>query len=214
MIPLHKLARPQVLTDNAAAWTAVVVNKLAAGQKPTKTEKSRYNHPDVKAQLVAETSGKCAYCESKIRHVAPGDIEHAVPKSAEPSKWFDWDNLTLGCSECNRRKGTKAGPFVDPYSDDPAHHLIFLGSMVLPFNGSAKGINTEGELELNRADLFERRTERLRGLHKQLSLIPLVADPNAREVLKRDFLKELAADREYTAMARALAVTYQAKGIL
>lgn len=214
MISLNKLAKPQVLKDNAAAWTTTVLAKLASGQKLSKAEKTRYNHADVKAQLVAETHGKCAYCESKIRHISPGDIEHALPKSGEPSKWFEWDNLTLACTECNRRKGTKVGPFIDPYADDPADHLDFHGPFVWTKSGSVKGIFTEGELELNRLDLFERRTARLKGLLKQIDVISLVGDPGAREVLKRDFLKELAGDREYAAMARSLAAKLQQSGTL
>src|SRR4051794_19317694 len=104
MIKLKKGKQPQVLADNAADWTKIVVDKLVAGVKPTKTEKGRYNHPEVKTALVAETQGKCAYCESKIRHVSYGDIEHVVPKSDDPNKWFDWLNLTLACDVCNTNK--------------------------------------------------------------------------------------------------------------
>lgn len=214
MISLTKLAKPKILADNALAWTAIVLAKTAANQKLTKAEKTRYNHADVKAQLVAETHGKCAYCESKIRHISPGDIEHALPKSVEPSKWFEWDNLTLACSECNRRKGTKVGPFIDPYSDNPADHLDFHGPFAWTSRGSVKGMYTEGQLELNRLDLFERRTSRLKGLLKQIDVISLVKDPSTRDVLKRDFLKELTADREYAAMARSLAAKLRQEGIL
>ena len=65
MITLEKGEEPEVLTRNALHWTNVVMNKLNAGETPTKTEKGRYNHVDVKQALIAETHGKCAYCESK-----------------------------------------------------------------------------------------------------------------------------------------------------
>ena len=30
---------------------------------------------------IDETHGKCAYCESKIKHIDYGDIEHILPKN-------------------------------------------------------------------------------------------------------------------------------------
>ena len=35
----------------------------------------------IKEQILKETHGKCVYCESKISHVCPGDIEHILPKN-------------------------------------------------------------------------------------------------------------------------------------
>ena len=65
-----------------------------------KTKQNRYSRPEIKAELIAETKGKCAYCESKITHIYPGDIEHIIPKSIFPRLTFTWANLTLGCYWC------------------------------------------------------------------------------------------------------------------
>ena len=81
MIKLSKTEEPQILLDNGPNWTKVIVDKIAVGETPTDTEKTRYRHPDIKAALVAETNGKCAYCESKVLHIHHGDVEHIYPKS-------------------------------------------------------------------------------------------------------------------------------------
>lgn len=72
--------------------------------KPSETIAHRYNNKAIKDTLEKETFGKCAYCESKIRHVEFGDIEHILPKckDARPDLYVEWSNLTLACEVCNR----------------------------------------------------------------------------------------------------------------
>jgi hypothetical protein len=86
-----------------------------------------------KPALVAAQHEKCAFCEAKIRHTQPGDVEHFRPQAAtRQSKdaplrkpgyyWlaYEWTNLLLACAECNRRgKGN-----LFPLRDDArrAHH--------------------------------------------------------------------------------------------
>ncbi len=65
---------------------------------------------------------KCAYCESRMAHVMPREIEHFRPKSevenpTQPALrpgyyWLggDWGNLLVACVDCNRaRKHTVPG---------------------------------------------------------------------------------------------------------
>ncbi len=56
MIKLEKGEEPAVLARNWADWTTVVVEKIAAGEKPANAERRRYNHVEIKQALVAETS--------------------------------------------------------------------------------------------------------------------------------------------------------------
>ncbi len=112
---------------------------------------------------MSETSGKCAYCESKLRHIHHGDVEHVFPKSLDPARRFEWRNLTIACEICNQNKSNKdptADHIIDPYSIDPSEHLRFIGSMLYPL-GSVYGKNTTVLLDLNRIELIERRQERL-----------------------------------------------------
>ena len=123
-----------------------------------------YRHQDVKISIKAETSDKCAYCESKITHVYWGDIEHIYPVDARPELRFDYGNLTLSCAPCNNYKGAyynPQAPIVHPYTDDPADHLVGLGTLVWQRNGSEVGQRTITLLRLNRPTLCEQRMERL-----------------------------------------------------
>lgn len=205
MIRLYKTEEPEVLINNAASWTQIIEEKLGRQEKLSNSDKSRYAHHDIKSALVAETNGKCAYCESKIRHIAPGDIEHVIPKSVVPQLWFEWVNLTLACSECNRRKLDHLGDdtdFVDPYHDNPETHFWHLGATIFPAPGSEAAVSTESLLELNRAELLERRAARLAGLMRHLSLITATISQTTKSILIADFLREAESDREYAGLAR------------
>jgi uncharacterized protein (TIGR02646 family) len=212
MIKLEKGIEPEILTQNAATWTQAVVVKLNNGEAPTKTEKGRYNHPNIKQALIAETHGKCAYCESKLRHISYGDIEHVVPKSSDPSKWFSWPNLTLACDICNTNKSTTHvdnETFIDPYAVDPEQHFWHIGALMHPQPGCDSAALTERLLELNRSELLERRTGRLKSLLKMLDVIERCGDQNLKKILWDDFCNESKSDQEYAAMARS--VTEMAK---
>ena len=207
MIKLEKGDEPTVLSRNARRWTQAVMSKLAAGETPSRTEKSRYNHPDIKRALVAETHGKCAYCESKVRHVAYGDIEHIVPKSDVPAKWFSWPNLTLACDVCNTNKSRTSvdkGSLIDPYEVDPEENFWQMGPIVYCRPGCDAAGLTERLLELNRAELVERRHERITGLLRMLDLFERCGNRDLKILLWQEITSEAQAHNEYAALARTV----------
>ncbi len=74
-----------------------------------------YAAPDVKQTLKDMQHGKCCFCESKITHIAYGDVEHFRPKKAvlqdgqleRPGYYwlaYTWENLLFSCELCNRRE--------------------------------------------------------------------------------------------------------------
>lgn len=77
---------------------------------------TRYSETEVKDALEKLFHGKCAYCESNFRHIAPEDIEHWRPKGAvvlddgteqKPGYYWlaaTWSNLLPSCIDCNRRR--------------------------------------------------------------------------------------------------------------
>jgi uncharacterized protein (TIGR02646 family) len=207
MIKLRKGHIPAVLGTNAAAWTKTLVDHESAGTEASATEKSRYRHIDIKAALIQETAGKCAYCESKILHVTYGDVEHIVPKSLCLEKTFEWENLTLACDVCNTKKANHFGnhdDFVDPYVVDPREHFNFLGATILPKLESNRAFSTYSTLKLNRPELLERRSEHIEKLCKQLMLFASVADASKKAILKRDLLEvDAGSSAEFSAFARA-----------
>ena len=140
MIRLHKAEEPESLKEGAADWTAEFLDAIADGTDPSAVWSNRIN-AQIKLALIAETSGKCAYCESKILHDQYGDIEHFFPKSLDPFRAFEWGNLTFACKICNTRKAARdphAANIIDPYDVNPENYLIFLGPLVTD-NGSDLG---------------------------------------------------------------------------
>src|SRR5579863_5413479 len=72
----------------------------------------------IKASLMNEFHGKCAYCESLIDAKNPGHFDHFRPKGNARGQrkeysmdhyWplaFDWRNMYLACDDCGRFKGS------------------------------------------------------------------------------------------------------------
>lgn len=90
--------------------------------KSKRSQKRFYFHTDiyaaaeVKGALEELFHGKCAYCESRITHIAAPDIDHFRPKAqalgidekvAPDHYWwlaYEWENLYFSCQNCNRNK--------------------------------------------------------------------------------------------------------------
>ncbi len=61
-----------------------------------------------KPRLLAETGGKCAYCEAPTHEVAFGDVEHYRPKSVYWWLAYSYDNYLASCQLCNQKfKGAR-----------------------------------------------------------------------------------------------------------
>lgn len=206
MIKLTKRTEPEVLSKNSAEWTKTIEERISKGEEPTSTEKGRYRHWEIKKVLIEETSGKCAYCESKLRHIAYGDVEHITPKGSDVKLTFLWTNLTLACDICNTNKSDHfkdSSEFVDPYTVNPDDHLYFCGPLLFSQPASDRGALTERILDLNRIELIEKRKERLLNLRNQIESCARTLNPTLREILRKDIeLNEMAEDKEYAALSR------------
>jgi hypothetical protein len=216
MIALKKASKPQILVDNEAKWTATIVTRRLIGSKPTDTEKTRYRHPQIKAALVAETHGKCAYCESKLLHIQHGDVEHIYPKSLDSALTFKWENLTLACEICNQNKSDKdplLENIIDPYLVDPSEHLIFCGPLIFA-RGTSAGTATKVLLNLNRGELSERRREHLESVMSIVgNILREDLSVGVRRALFQDLVDRYAAESgPYSAMVRTVVV--QVKSML
>jgi uncharacterized protein (TIGR02646 family) len=78
-----------------------------------------YNHKEVVIELKKIYNEKCAYCESKVEHIATLEVEHYRPKAKVDNEvnhygyyWlgYEWSNLLLACPKCNG-KGGKGNKF-------------------------------------------------------------------------------------------------------
>lgn len=207
MIKLDKLPIPNRLATNTVKWTEDVIAKTSKGERLSPSDLRRFRHPEVKEVLIKETHGKCAYCESKLLHVHHGDVEHIFPKSLEPAKIYDWNNLTLACEICNQNKSDR-DPYlhnlIDPYTHEPERHIRFPGP--IPVKISPKGQSTADILQLDRPHLYEMRLEALReieGIFYRLNddRIALVSRRSIYRELRNRYASGVGA---YSAMARAV----------
>lgn len=215
MIKLTKGPKPKILLENAEAWTATLLSKRAAGIEPTPAEKTRYRHKEIKSALEKETSGKCAYCESKLKHIHHGDVEHIYPKSLDPSKQLDWENLTLACEICNQNKSNRDPRLefiIDPYINAPDRHIFFVGSMAFPL-GTSEGISTITLLDLNRTALVVMRNEtvqRIMGLYDTL-LRPDIPLPAKKAILDDLEANESNGSAQYSAVVKSVVASMRSK---
>jgi uncharacterized protein (TIGR02646 family) len=207
MIKLTKLQEPDILAHNKNQWTLDLMSYVNNGQKIPKGVKDKYNQAEVKNILKKETYSKCMYCESYISVVAPEHIEHYKPKDQYPQLTFDWNNLGLSCPWCNIKKGDNFDEncsIINPYTDEPDDHFIFLGTMVCHKAGDDRAQLTELLLELNRPELMECRKERIDAIRPLIDLFIKETNPMLKSILKNNIDAEMSNDKPYSMSVRAM----------
>lgn len=136
----------------AVSATDQVLESVKRGERP---EFKDSMWKQLKEHLFELFDGKCAYCESKVRHVASGDVEHYRPKrrveedDSHPGYyWLAYceQNLLPCCEACNRARGKLnhfpvSGPravspdgslederpeLVNPYEEAPQRNFKYL----------------------------------------------------------------------------------------
>jgi uncharacterized protein (TIGR02646 family) len=108
---------------------------------------SIYGHDSIKQALIQAQYEKCCFCESKLRHISYGDVEHFRPKAgyrqqstASLSKpgyyWlaYDWGNLLLSCQLCNQRYKKNLFPLANPRVRAKSHRDILDNEVPLFIN--------------------------------------------------------------------------------
>lgn len=200
---LSKLPEPDLLTQNATTWLAEFL-----ADPGSSTKRNRYRHPSIKMTLLEETSSKCAYCESRVGHNTPGDVEHKVPTSKEKTKHFLWANLTIACTECNRRKNDfydAQDGFVDPYIDNPDELFDHYGPVVMPKVGQPRAEVCVEILKLcsdERIRLVTQKIAKLQELQQVLERFNHEPQGPLKEVLRRRLADMARPSAEYSAMVR------------
>lgn len=179
---LTKQPKPAILAKNEETWTREYIEAKAEAKKTP----ARWRHKQIRSALTIETSDRCAYCDSEMRVVHYGHIEHMLPRAHYPDLVVAWDNLTLACEKCN---GTKLdfhsanNPLINPYVDEPKDHLMFLGDLVLPVPGSDRGRMTVEKLALSRKDLVDARHARIKEVHSLVENWRRAQDEDVKAVL-------------------------------
>jgi 5-methylcytosine-specific restriction endonuclease McrA len=200
MIALEKSDKPNILKQNEENWTIDYIQLRQQDAKNKLTE-GRYRHQEIKAALIAETKGKCAFCESQILGTQFGDVEHLRPKRLHPELFVAWENLTLACAKCNNFKSDIDG-IVNPYIDRISDHLGFLGPMATKCRGSISGNLTITQLRLNRDDLITRRASKLADIQNQIDLLDSIQNDTLKSALEFAITENADCDKEFSAYAK------------
>jgi uncharacterized protein (TIGR02646 family) len=98
-------------------------------------ESGIYGAKSVKSALQKAQHDKCAFCESKVSHIAHGDVEHFRPKAGyrqgpedplvQPGYYwlaYEWTNLLFSCQLCNQRFKRNHFPLTDPNRRARSHN--------------------------------------------------------------------------------------------
>ncbi len=204
MIKINKRAKPQILIDNAQQWTNEYLNALKQTTPVPTHIKNRYQNSEIKEALEKETYGKCAYCESKLKHISFGDIEHILPKNkdARPDLYVEWTNLTIACEVCNRTNKkdyyNPNDPLINPLVDDPSNYLIACGPFIYQSPGERKGELTVRILDLDRFDLVERRREKIEKLLPLIDKWKNETNKTYKKLLHAEIEKEAEENNEFS----------------
>lgn len=137
MIKINKSATPpQVLTTKGSSKTKGLkisysknINAYNNGTKPFNIDSKIYGHKSVKIALKNDQVNKCCFCESKVSHVAFGDVEHFRPKKGFKQNgndnlgrpgyyWlaYEWKNLFFSCQICNQRHKKNLFPLINNHN--------------------------------------------------------------------------------------------------
>jgi len=134
MIRIHRPDEPPaILADKGKKKQRALCSAYSKARRAYQAGKKRfafdagiYGHQSVKDALRAAQHDKCCFCESKISHIAYGDVEHFRPKAgwrqapSEPLStpgyyWlaYAWSNLLFSCQLCNQRYKANLFPLLD-----------------------------------------------------------------------------------------------------
>ena len=201
MRAINKKPKPQVLVDSEDSWLTAFKS-----DQSNSTKKNRYRDKQIKEALKEETGYKCVYCESKIGYNTPGDIEHKIPSSKNIDLHFTWSNLTIACTECNRRKNDyyeEGAEFLDPYSDDVEQLVEHHGPIVYWKAGSLRAEITVRTLELNsknRLPLILNKMEKLEEVSNLFERYESEPNETLKSLLKRKLIEMTEVNSEYSGM--------------
>lgn len=126
-------------STNPASKGVLATQALTAeydqGQRNFKFDANVYGDSEVKQTLKRIQHDKCCFCESKISHIAYGDVEHFRPKGGyqtasdkpltQPGYYwlaYNFDNLLLACQICNQKFKRNFFPLIDESKRVKSHH--------------------------------------------------------------------------------------------
>lgn len=195
---MRRLARPSLDAASVATLAKMqtaVNGAVVPAAKAQSLWASRGTRPrraafaDVRDNLrhMARPTARCMYCEDS----QGTDIDHFRPKSTCPGFAFVWANYFLACSYCNSNEKRTQFPLdangqpllIDPVTDDPFVHLVFVEktgylSGITPHGTETEkvfGLNRRQELMLGRRTTWTAAVSLFRDLKRALRPKPLTS---------------------------------------
>jgi uncharacterized protein (TIGR02646 family) len=131
MTPFTRGPAPAVLLEAAPAATESYIQRRKANAGAAFFWPQRNGEsilPIVRAALGALTIEHCSYCDGfPIDAYSEKEVDHFKPKADFPSDAFDWVNLYLVCTGCNKAKLAEWNPLViRPDEADYAFERFFI----------------------------------------------------------------------------------------
>jgi uncharacterized protein (TIGR02646 family) len=125
---------PPILRERGKLATEANQQAFEGGQREFDFDSTLYGAKSVKRALIKAQEGKCAFCESRVGHIAHGDVEHFRPKGGfrqgddDPLEqpgyfWlaYVWENLFFACQLCNQSFKKNLFPLSDPTKRARSH---------------------------------------------------------------------------------------------
>lgn len=137
MIPIVKpIEPPSRLKSMGAVATQRLCANFDSGERSFKFNPKIYGHASVKKKLITAQHKKCCFCESRVTHIADGDVEHFRPKGGfrqatsdtmltQPGYYwlaYEWSNLFFCCQMCNQRSKKNLFPLKSTRRRARNHH--------------------------------------------------------------------------------------------
>lgn len=142
------------------------------GDHPLGQERRDFaRHQDARPFLLERMGPYCSYCERPITHLP--HVEHVQPKRRHPKLECHWDNLLLGCTNCNGIKGDGDVDLALYYWPDQHNTAALLayaeGGLVGPRAGlgPADGDRVAKTIALTGLDRKESNTDFRRDLRRE-----------------------------------------------
>ncbi len=158
---IERVREPDILVRKRVEWQEKFDERRAADSH-ARPDSSKYGHPDIKDALVACSSDKCFYCESKLS--GDGEIDHFIEVAIAPDLAYTWTNLYLSCRKCNDKFNHNVIPVedvLDPCNDSDAiiqDNITFEDECICSQPDSVIGLNTIKKFRLDSEQMDYKRS--------------------------------------------------------
>jgi uncharacterized protein (TIGR02646 family) len=124
-ISRKNLDKPECLVKHAQEWTEDFIRKRQTNPNYWNWHQYKNEKVDnILAKILSELSNfHCSYCGifPLKQSVGGRSIDHFKPKSLFQNFAFEWNNLFIACSDCQKIKGSNF-PDIEPLKPDSCHY--------------------------------------------------------------------------------------------